>query len=417
MKKTMKSIIAATLALAMLLCSVPAFAYNAGDAVEWPVNRYEYIDLYQYAGELEIGNNTVFCEKNNICCNIKVEKAGYYLLSGDEMGYINVSENIQPDGSPQGNADVLEVFENEKDESVVYLPEGESFIGFYTDNSTTETEITVSYFDEKIVDVEFDENSFNDLIFWVDYWFSPDDGGEKIGMHRDARITFSNGSVYEVRYGKFVFDYEKVSENEYNLTILLPGYEEDFVMTCCEVKDIVKNVEITNIDKYLDSVLNYDNSADSLFEDDALKNEKIILTFADGSTYTIDKPYDFVDSVDFPNGRGYEMVIYDAVEEDGSVKLVVEIAGQNAAEFECDVRKANFFENFSVLTDSLAENLNLIIYEYKMFTCDLNAEDSDIDEIVESANNLIYVIRRELADVYDKVVEFITFYIDGGFLK
>ncbi|MBQ7122546.1 MAG: hypothetical protein IJO03_09825 [Clostridia bacterium] len=414
MKKTMKSIIAATLALVMLLCSVPAFAYNTGDTVEWLVSRYEYMDSYLYAGELKVGNNTVTCEKNNICCNINVDKAGYYLFTGDEMGDVYISENIQPDGSPQGYIDVLEVYESEKNESVVYLPEGESFIGFYTNDSTDKTEITVSYFDEEITAVEFEENSFKDLIFWEDYWISPTDDGEKIGMYRDAKITFSNGSVYEVCFGKFAFDYEMISENEYNLTVILPGYTEEFIMTCCEVKDVVKNVEITNIDKYLNSVLFYDNTACSAFEDDALKNEKMTLTFVDGSTYTIDSVYDFVDYVDFPNGRGYEMFIFDVVEENGSVKLVVEIAEQSVAEFECKVRKASFFENLSVLADNITENLNLIKYEYDMFTCVLNAEDADVNEIVESIKNLIDIIKRESADVYEKVINFADFYINGG---
>ena len=49
-----------------------------------------------------------------------------------------------------------------------------------------------------------------------------------------------------------------------------------------------------------------------------------------------------------------------------------------------------------------------------MFTCVLNAEDADVNEIVESIKNLIDIIKRESADVYEKVINFADFYINGG---
>ncbi|MBQ3045941.1 MAG: hypothetical protein IJD49_08325 [Clostridia bacterium] len=357
MKKTMKSIIAATLALVMLLCSVPAFAAGADETVKWYWWEDNYHE-YHYEGVLEEG--TVEFGKDTpeyIYYTFDAQEEGYYLMTEENewLGAI-MPEEIK-NGSFYGeiycDEHIGKIAETGDFASLWYLEEGEHIIGFYlgggTGSPSTLAEcggFSLEYCGKEITDLEFDENSLDGLVIDYDLCFNEHSGREDEYHMSDVdgvTVTFSGGKSITVDdNGYYVYPQGEIKEgvNEFEVDFL--GYKENITVIAYSLSHYIKSAELNNVEKYTDIKMLYDCNYE--YNGD-FSGETVTVTFADGTkkNYVLDEFNGAEIKLD--NGRKYYIDVYytfNLTECDLHISFGFY---ETLCKYECNVEQASFKEN------------------------------------------------------------------------
>lgn len=361
MKKTLKTIIATVLALTIAFCSIPAFAFQYGEKVEWIDERHTYADLYAYSGEMSDGTFYYEAYERANCCKLNLENEGFYLFSYDpeKVTEIEISSLIN-DGCPQGWADVL--YSVDEGKALAYITGEEAYFGFEVAEGVPGAEISATYYESDISDIEFEDGVFDELIFAADFRLTEKDN--VVEMTLDAEITFENGEVFTVERGDFIIEAdEAIGRGRYDVTVNYCGYGENAELDVRLVTDYIEKVEIENIEDYLYVTEYYNGEWISGFASEAFENEKVTITFCDGTKHVIEEHYVY-DYYGLPNGRFYEM--WFLVEESGGeFTFVFEIAGQVLVAEKCEYKKAPFCQNAKQLLSYVELQTGWIIYWFK----------------------------------------------------
>lgn len=403
MKKTTKTIIATILALTLVFCSIPAFAYDVGETVYWEDRIHTYVDPYVYRGEMTEGTTYVAANAWDSCCKLNLEKEGFYLFSydTDEITELDFSETVD-NGVPCGRADVLS--NTEEGKTVAYVSDAETYVGVNYVGGIEGAEITVSYYDSEIKDIEFEEGAFEELLFAQDFKLTDDENVVK--MEINAEITFENGEKFTVERGDFDVEVDgSVGRGDYDATVSYHGYSEEVEMTIRLASDYIAKIEIDNIEDYL-YVVEYPNGEwVSGFAEEKFEYEKVTVTFHDGTTDVIER-HDIYDRYNLPNGRCYDMDYIIVKNKDG-FDFVVRVGGQNLLVEKCEVRKASVFESLSYISEFINMHLDRICY---MFKDTLNG--------IKTGNVSVFAIftffssefmRNELGYIFDGLADFVNY--------
>lgn len=361
MKKTLKIIIATVLALTIAFCSIPAFAFQYGEKVEWVDERQTYADLYAYSGEMSDGTFYYEAYERANCCKLNLENEGFYLFSYDpeKVTEIMVS-SLVTDGHPQGWADVL--YSADGGKALAYITDEEIYFGFAVADGVPGAVISATYYESDIRDIEFEDGVFDELIFAADFELTEREN--VVEMTLDAEFTFENGEVFTVERGGFVIEAdEAIGRGRYDVTVNYCGYGESAEIDVRLVSDYIAKVEIENLEDYLYVTEYYNGEWISGFASDSFENEKVTITFHDGTTDVLEE-HEIYDYYCLPNGRHYEM--WFLVEKNGGeFTFVFEIAGQIFVAEKCEYKRASVGKNFKQLSNYIELQTSWIIYWLK----------------------------------------------------
>lgn len=312
MKKIMKKLTAVMLAAMICLAAVPAFAADSAETVYWYYDDDDsWATSYTYIGEVTEGENTVEYDFENhiedddydiyhyVYLAFEAEKSGYYLFKTDFASYnVEVPEKYGEDNKVYGYADCENAYGDDYDYIYYYLPEGKNIIGleWWTYNSE-QYSFDIEYLGDAVNDIIYEEAALKDLLLYSEITVDYDDNYAKLNNF-DYEVVFSEKTVkFEEESLECDIDPET---GEYSLTFF--DYSEKADITIIKPEDIVKNVEVVNLDECLTGIEYYDGSVDVV----GMENFKEIkVTFADGTVDIYEVNEDGQAAIELPNGRTY----------------------------------------------------------------------------------------------------------------
>ena len=288
MKKTLKSIVAVMLSLAMIFCSATALAATEGNIIEW--DRYEDGDFcsYAYAGEITEGKAVItpddIADGNYLFFEFTVEKAGYYTVTYDNWYvYSSLPDRIE-NGKAYGYREYEYMESTRLSSTKLYkLDAGEGILFVEAYSIPDEgTEISAEFLGDSVTALEFIDNSGSDLVLNNDI-YSYDDADCLAEFSASFSVTFSEGKVMEFNDRWVTCQYEnELKTGENNVLIDFFGAKIPAVINIFEITDLVKAAEISNADKYLNVVKYYNG----YYKTPVIEDETVTVTLADGSTKT-----------------------------------------------------------------------------------------------------------------------------------
>lgn len=342
MKNTVRIITAVILAVIMCVGSVTALAAETGDILKWNYHdygsgSYYYYD-YEYIGTVKEGENTVdpaVSDSYRTYVVFNAEKSGYYRMSSP-MSFDIAKDCV--DGVAYGMAE-RETFYDGRFYDYFYIDAGENIIGinggYYYDEPCS---FTVEYLGEEFVDIVCDEALLKDLVEGYDISVNKEDLSAVIRLY-DFELVFSDITL-TVEYGNISAAVNPES-GDYSLSFL--DYSEPVQITTCKATDIVKSMEITNLDECLSAYGYYNGEVKLANVPAAVK-----VTFADSSTKTyenINKTTYFGFDVEAPNGREYYSTVDTEYGKGGKIYIVVYFAWEEFARFEVSNENADICNN------------------------------------------------------------------------
>ncbi len=416
--KRAKKLTAILLCIAMLLGigATSAFALEIGDTVEF--SWYDTTEELIYKGVLNEGINEI--EDTNedyyTCYTFEADKDGYYMVTfpADELTVLFA-------GKISGNKAELadHIYTGFDDEYGVryfsrftYLTKGTALLYVhFNESNPAATTLDIEYYAEKITDINYDEET-------VKYLFKDSDGcyvseeNKVIGINAEYSISFSNGKTIE----KDKLDdwlecsYEnKLVTGENTVTMLLPGYEKEITIGLYETSDFVESVEIPNAGNYLDAEILYNGQ---YLNNTPFDNEKVTITFKDGTKETVTYVRSKDNYVTFPCGKKVHIYADHTVDDrsevgTGKYCLYAQVGYTFYKFYECNVKDASFAENFEELRSNISRRINHL-KEY----CDLYLNQMLVD------GDFVYWIGRCLSEVsfyteiiFGEISDFIDYYI------
>ncbi len=389
MKKTLKSILAAMLAIIL------AFgATTAAFAAE---------NLYVNGGELKIGENTVTVPEDDYFAyyTVNIENEGYYHLSydGDKAVMWGTYGYLDEDGEYWD----FEGVASESGSQLFYLESEENIIGLYFDRDATEKTETVNfdYLGAEITDIKAASGTEYGVILDYDLWGYGGNGnyeywaydvdlyfGEDkalnfeevyVGFKADGKLE---EGVNDIVY-KFIGDSEEACE--------IPGTIEAYNITHYIEKIEVNNPEDITVIEY------YDGYCDIAYGDKA----SLTVTFADGKSQTLAMDED---SIDIRSGNPGLYYVYCYVDEDGH--FCVDIANHEYVNIAIEKKSATAAENFGALADDYSYEFRWYFYRVGAYFNDIKNQDSVADTLRAIGcfvsymnNNFLYIISDLFEDI------------------
>ncbi len=414
MKKIIKTV-ALIFAFVMMCSTVSAFAVNVGAVIEWGETGYgNEIQGYRmcvYEGTLTEGENKLSRNEQLCCREFNAAKDGYYSVeyNRNEIGWFDVSERLE-NGNPVDTKELFES-ESENEQTLVYLEKGTHFISYLLLDGTETAVMKIEYQNVEISDIKFEEGTFDNLVLGADVWYSEGTGEPCYGMNIDATVVFTNGKEFELNYAKFVLGTDGYLENgESEVTVSIFDYTETQTITLYTVDYFIEDIEIENLDKYLNSVKFYDGSYESTFEDGI--DGKVTIRFNDGTAVT----WNGIESnatVPFPNGRFYALwVVEDSYSKEGKVELGFDIAEKYFSIGECKVRNATFAENSEKLGKYILLQLDRIEFSFSEFSNAFKEGRIDsVDMLVSWLMSLCDTVHNHGGYAVKEIKEFCEYYM------
>lgn len=290
--------------IALLLAVVIAFG-SAGAAF---AEDTEYV----YYGELTEGWTNVWGSDYYdevydlyVYYTFDVPAEGYYRVS---FGTPHTSMNAWLSTQICDNEDITDVSTTNdwyQTEKIYYLDveEYNFFVDIYASN--VEVSIYCEYLGEEITGITFDY----DQLFDCDFDYGKHSGGEKhyFSSTADATIEFSSGKIFKytdgIISGKLDSEY-KDGVNDIQIEL----FEEvvSSTATVYPVSHYISDIEISNLEYYMENSTEYYNYCDGLEPD----GETVTVTFADGSTQQFEYYEYGSNCVTLPNGQNYRIYVY-----------------------------------------------------------------------------------------------------------
>ncbi len=344
MKKITRAIIAALLVAVMASGCTSAFAAEPADELIW--NYYDWEYCYDYAGRLNLGENTITTPEDSYYCYylFNAEESGFYTIGFTDYvydGWTGVPEYVD-DGVAVNEADcIYHSTENNFRRITFKLEKGENIIGFDLNKMINNKTFEIAYEGNKINSVNID----NKLLLNRDIYTY----GEYCEIYADVDLSFSSGTEITLNYVEGVVAKE-IEKGINTVTITLFGAETELNVDVYSVTDVVDSVEISNIDDYLNARVYYDG-----YECYFPWDETFTFTLKDGSTQTIVFSSDSENVITLPDGT--EANFYFATESEGDeIVMNVMIADCVIRSYDCTEVKASSDENFANLLYNARNN-------------------------------------------------------------
>ena len=364
MKKTLKSILAITLALILSFGTLTAFA-TENKTLTW--HQYDEQPCeYIYYGEIIEGENAIAFEDGDDYSQYYSfnAKNGYYLFSYEipaDMGWLNwigfPYEMI--DGEAYDSIEcVAQSYVKDENftltEKFIYnLCEGETVIGLdvFPTSVSKDIKLSVEYLGESVTDFDI---TTKDYVLNGDVYEAETEGW----LYTDAIIGFSENKSVTIDYCDLQFTCDGITEGENILTFKFEGVTEEIAINVYPVDYYVSGAELSNAEKYTQEYVDYFGE----FWSKPIEEEILTIFFTDSTS----KDFEFFSdwgNVEFPNGRSYYFYIdryydYDYESEKDIRILSINIEGYCVKEYQCTITEYGFVQNGEVLIE---ENTNRIV--------------------------------------------------------
>lgn len=411
--KTTKKLTAILLCIAMLcgLGATSAFALEIGDTVE--ISGYDYTEELIYKGTLTEGTNEIedTNEEYYTCYTFEATKDGYYIVTFPS-NELNV---LFTEGFSGNKAKITnQIFTGFTDEygtryfsRITYLTKGTALLQVeFSESNYAATTLEIEYYAEKITDVTYNETDAGFLFKDNDDCYISEDD-KTIGIDAEYTIIFSNGQKITDKWFECSYENELVN-GENTVTMFFPGYEKEITIGLYETSEFVESVEIPNAEDYLDATKLYNNN----YNYTPFNNEKVTVTFKDGTKETVTYIRYGDNYVTFPCGKEIRIHVGHTVDErtdvgTGKFCLYAEIGYTDYRFYECNVKEASFTENSEELKSNISRRINNLKEH-----CDLY-----LNQMLEDGN-FIYWFGRCLSEVsfyteiiFSHISEFINYYL------
>ncbi|MBQ7122547.1 MAG: hypothetical protein IJO03_09830 [Clostridia bacterium] len=421
MKKTMKSIIAATLALVMLLCSVPAFAALPEETVKW-YDTWTISNKYHYAGELKEGETRFDKDiPDSVYYTFDVSEEGFYMLTR-ENGWLAFfePEEIKDDGyygEKYGDVDIGIIKETGLFADLYYLEEGQHIFGVtYGEGTASPTSLaecggfSFEYCGKEVVDLEFDEYALDDYIIDSIRWdeYSGVESGYSYYLYMNGvTLVFETGKKVTVGRTAFsLISQEALKEGKNDFTIRFLDYKEDITINAYPLSHFIESAELSNVEKNLDVMFYYDGSAKY---NEYFEGEYITVTFTDGTKKKcLINEYNYAE-IEFDNGRVYDIDVGYASKFDDpkNPECFVYIQFSNddiIGWYECNVKTASLKENIEWLRYNIDRGTYWEIERIKNAFIEIFLFDSAL-ELMNNINDFVSVFIGNATEILDCVNE------------
>ena len=400
MKKTFRAIVAALLAAVMALGCVSAFAAEPADEIFW--DYYGWEQNYSYAGTLTAGENKfTMPEDSYYCyCVFNAPESGFYSIGFTDYvfdGWIGTPEAFE-NGVAYNEAEYFRYrTENNFYRPVFRFEKGENIIGFDCNTAITDKTLSIAYEGDKIESVAVDGTLLLDRDI---YGY-----GEFCEIYADAVLTFSSGNKMPLNYLEAMTKTD-IKSGKNTVKALFFGEEFSVDIDVYLITDVIKSVEIHNVEEYLDAKVYYDG-----FNGYIPAEETITFTFSDGTEKSMIFNSEHDNSVTLPDGTKIYYYL-ESAEENGEVFLNVMFSGTVLKSYYCNEEKATANENFS----NLASNgQRLFKKSFRLLKNSVIAvlECDDISDFFDyGAADATYYIRYSLStflEIFTEVFSFISF--------
>lgn len=374
------------------------------------INGTEYI----YYGELTEGRTNVW---GSDCYDEVYDLYVYYTFNAPTDGYY-----VFNFGTPHtdmwawisdpifDNEDICHVsttYDRYWTQKMYYLDAGEYtfFVDIYTSN--VEVNIYCEYLGEKITGITFDYDQLLDYDFnWHKY---ADNEKYYFDSTADATIEFSSEKTFKYTDGTLYGTMDsKYKDGINNIKIEFLNTVVSSTATVYPASYYISDIEISDIDYYLENSTEYYNYCDGLLPE----GETVKVTFTDGSTQQFEYYEYDSNHVTFPNGQDYAIDVYyyngfPFDRDKCSMKIC--IGYTTLKEYQFSGKKAPLFENLKMLW----EDMGYIVDEAKeMFI--FSFENLDIMNLSETLPLSFENFVMSLMYIYSlqgNIWEFILYYL------
>lgn len=403
MKRTLKTSLALMLAAVTALGCISAFAAEESTELRWDYYGTEYI--YDIAGEITTGTNILTIPDNsyNFCYEFNVEESGYYTIGFSDYsfdGWMGVPQ--ETDGfTAKDEADHLFCSGYDKPSKYTYkLNEGKTYICFDAYTLFENESFEVIYQGKSIESIEFKGS----LLLNRDIYFYDD----TCEIYADAVVTFSSGNTTTFSY---LYAEAPDGYKEGTSTVKYTCFDEniDIEIDVMLITEIIKDVEISDIEDYLNTKVYYDG-----YEGYLPMGETLTFTFNDGSkAESVFESYND-NYITLPDGSEIYYHIYTGSDYDGNITLYVESAGTDIKAYDCKETKATFDENLVNLITNEKYNIDRISRYFRqsiiaLLECDSFEELKDYG-FYEWGYNIQYAVEYFLC-LFGEITSLIYFYL------
>ncbi|MBQ7122295.1 MAG: hypothetical protein IJO03_08565 [Clostridia bacterium] len=347
MKRNFKAIIAAMLAAIMAFTGLTAFAENSTPSeLEWDFYGNTY--YYDYAGELELGENEIDNSTSDyLWYTFDVQTAGFYYISYDCSNsdiWIGIPEKYE-NGKAYNEASHIYHGADDIDGIICYFESGENVAAFDIYDIEEDSTINVEFYGEEITSVTVSDS----LILNYDIYEGEDEN--RYYVDAEATVEFSSGKT-ATKYELYCIADKKIVTGTNTLKEYILGKEYEVTIDVCEVSDFIEGAEVSNIENYLTVTEYYDG-----YNYNEPYGETLTVTFKDGTKGEVclnDDEY-----LTLPNGK--KVWCYTDVEIEGDTAvLTAYVAGTAVASYDCTIVPASTDENIDNLKSSNAHNLHMV---------------------------------------------------------
>lgn len=416
MKKTLKSILALTLALIMSFGTLSGFAAE-GDTLEW-IYDDEYSTEYTCYGEFKEGKNTVLCDEDGSEQKYYtfVAKEGYYSFSYtnpldngwiDWLGIPYKIENGKAYDFARTVFDSYNEGELGGDYSLVYkLDAGETIIGVdtYYSAENTKIDVNIEYLGKTITDFDISEK---ELLLNRDIY----EGETESELYTHLSVTFDETKTIEFPNQFIIYSCDEIKAGENVLTFEIEGLTKDITVIANPIEYYIKDIELHNAEHYAQIFVDYNN--DTWYYD--IDGAVATVTFANGSEKDIFFHGECAD-VTLSNRKTYAVFAYHHYSYDDGERYLSLYIGDYEKNYKCAEIKYDIIENGEILVEDnkseIADFLNCLYWELDNATY-YNTTFEIFESLFGSFFDTLINASDLFGGIFENIVRFIKFYLVG----
>lgn len=422
MKKTLKSILAITLALIMSFGTLTVFAAE-GDTLKWyhdnVENSAEFVK-YEFFGNLTEGVNVISTDTDvNSRYYTMDTKEGYYLFTMGELFHGSYIWNvITPKKLSNGIAhgtkstvlDWWEILDEENEEYqnhfIYKFNAGENIIGVDVVSvpGYEAPELTIEYLGENITDFDVETEEF---IKGHDVHLEESEGW----VFADFDVRFSEEKTVSVKNNAIFFTCNEIAEGENIFTFEIEGLKKDFTLTVNSIDRYIESAELSNAEKHSEVFVDYNGG----YSHHSINNEILTITFTDSTKQEVLINYNS-GTFSLPNGKEYEVYLRYNKDSDDKYYLCINTCGEAIKKYECTVTQCNLAEDGQALINDIKSNFRRFFNRLSDALGDATYYNT-IFEIFESLFGSFFDTLINASDlfggIFENIVSFIKFYLVG----
>lgn len=409
MKKSIKKILCAILAMTVVFGSLTAFAAD-GEPIYSPDGSE-----VPFAGELKEGSNTVSNSDGNECIYVTfdAEKDGYYVFSYETevdcwITHIELDESRKITYSDDmGDEFMLYNFDGGESftlHTFFELKAGENILIISWDSKiAAEETIDVSYLGNEITGVDFSAGSDYTLTAsdLYEVYYELVDAEYQYGFSTDDFVlTFDTGKTFETDSARVYFESETIiTEGVYDIGVYLgkktvPAQIEVRLITC-----FVENAEADNPEDFIIAEY-YDGTQEFVPYEGTFT-----VTLKNGEKIKVNEEWENV-VIPGTDPDGYSLY---AKENDEEKTVEIRLAGYVFEKYECKTQKATTEQNFNHMKEKITDTFNNSKYVTDYFYEIMVNSDSKADTL-RAFGTLISHISNSLIPVLGNIIgEFFEF--------